>query len=145
MIERFYSRVETLERLRSGPLVSYIDGFVEALFNQGYSSATLKNKIWALGKLGTWLSEQQDSLPLLDEQRILEFKEYCREKQYLVKVQPPTLNQLLHYLRKAGVVPAERVGPDTRQPIEKEFKEYLVLERGLSPPAVRYSLNIAST
>ena len=70
MIERFYSRVETLERLRSGPLGSYIDGFVEALFNQGYSSATIKNKIWALGKLGTWLSEQQDSLPLLDEQRV---------------------------------------------------------------------------
>ncbi|MGD0919638.1 MAG: site-specific integrase [Thermodesulfobacteriota bacterium] len=144
MIERFYSRPETIARLRSGPLGSHIDGFTETLSKQGYSFDVITKKIRAVGKIGRWLSQGQVDLVALDEQRIIEFIEYCRGKEFLSETQSAALNQLLCYLRKAGVVPTVTpISTDMRQPIEKEFEEYLALERGVSPLGRRYQLLIA--
>lgn len=144
MIERFYSRSETITRLRSGQLGSHIDGFAESLSTQGYSFDVLKEKIRAVGKIGRWLSQGQVDLVALDEQRIIEFIEYCRGKQFLSDIQSAALNQLLCYLRKVGAVPpAALITTDTRQLIEKKFEEYLATERGLSCRTIRYQLLIA--
>ena len=144
MIERFYSRSETITRLRSGPLGGHIDAFAETLLKQGYSFYVITEKIRAVGKIGRWLSQQQMNLVALDEQCILEFMEYCRGKQFLSENQSAALNQLLCYLRKAGVVPtAPAMSTDTRQAIEKEFEKYLAMERGVSLPGRRYQLLIA--
>jgi site-specific recombinase XerD len=144
MIEQFYSRSKTIVRLRSGLFGRHIDGFAESLSKQGYSSNVIVVKIRAAGMLGRWLSQKQHKLGTLDEQQVLEFLEYCSRNQQIPDILPATLNQLLHYLREAGVVPlAKPICTDTREPIEKEFEEYLTNERGLLAPAIRYQQLIA--
>jgi site-specific recombinase XerD len=144
MIEHFYSTPSKILQFRTGPFGSYIDGFVESLSNQGYSSSVVKQKIKEVGMLGRWMAWQQDDLRLLDEGRIVEFLEYRRRKGRVPNTQPATLYQLLRYLRDAGVVPlAIPTDSDTSQPIEKEFAEYLSKERGLQTRTISYQLLIA--
>jgi hypothetical protein len=45
MIDQFYSDPLSLERLRFGPLGSYIDTFAQVLSAQGYARSTAKVKI----------------------------------------------------------------------------------------------------
>lgn len=144
MIEQFYSGSKTIVGLRSGLLGRHIDGFAVSLSKQGYSSNVIAVKIRAAGMLGKWLSQKQRKLETLDEQQVLEFLEYCSRNKQIPDALPATCNQLLHYLREVGVVPlAKRICTDTREPIEKAFEDYLINERGLLAPAIRYQILIA--
>ena len=144
MIEQLYARPGTIARLRSGPLGDHVDAFAEMLSKQGYSPSGVRRKIATGYALGQWLSRQQHDLAMLDERRICEFRKHCRSGQRSKDGISATLGQLLRYLRQVGAVPASVPRAlDTRQPIEKEYEDYLAYERGLTAPTIRYQLYTA--
>ena len=141
MIEQFYSRSETITRLRSGPLGSHIDRFVETLEKQGYSPNVIRQKIHAVGALGQWLVGQHIDITSLDEQCILAFVEHRRRERCHLDGEPAALRELLRYLRQVGVVhSSEPTKADMRDPVEKAYADYLANERGLMAPTIRYNL-----
>lgn len=143
MINKIYSSASLISRLYSGPLGEHIDGFAISLYNNGYSIHVLREKFQIVVRLGSWLSQQQIEIAAFDEQCIIEFLDHCSRRRQLGTV-TATLDQLLAYLRKKGVLPAAvHADVDTRQPIERKFSDYLALERGLSEPAIKYQLLIA--
>ena len=144
MINKVYSSAKLITRLRSGPLGEHIDGFAETLYKEGYSLHVLKGKFQIVVMLGSWLSQQQIDIAAIDEQCIAEFLDHCSRRRQLGNLYTGTLDQLLTYLRKKGVLPAAvHVDVDTRQPIERNFSDYLAYERGLSAPVIKYQLLIA--
>lgn len=64
MIERYFSAPKTLHRLRAGPSGPYIDGFAEALAQDGYSPASAVRYLRAAAHLGHFL--QRTGLALAD-------------------------------------------------------------------------------
>jgi len=66
MLETYFSAPKTLRRLRSGPSGPYIDGFADALENQGYSKASAIRYLRNAAHLGQFLQRNGDDLAALD-------------------------------------------------------------------------------
>lgn len=144
MIDKFYSNAKKINYLRSGPLGEHIDNFSKSLLNKGYSNQNLVVKIRAVGRLSNWMSFHNLGIENFSEKIITKFLEDSHLARNGLKVQSCALGQFLDFLRSKEVLTAAKPKHiDTRQPIEKEFSDYLVYDRGISKEAIRYQLLIA--
>ena len=138
MIEQFFTDPAALGRLRRGPLTYYIDTFAALLLEQGYTKAGGKPKIRLVADLSRWLDQRHLQVSDLDEQTVSKFLQYKRRYGRVHRGYAATLQQLLQYLRKDGLIPAPtaKVDDTLLHRIESEFRQYLIQERGLSQATV---------
>ena len=68
MLDQFYSDPSRLERLRVGPLGSYIDAFAQQLFTRGYAKYGARHKIRSVAHFSRWLERRQHGVEDLDDQ-----------------------------------------------------------------------------
>jgi site-specific recombinase XerD len=123
-----------LDELPVGPLTPYLNGFLEALLERGYTQSTATDKIRIVCRLNQWLEEHQLTVDVLTETTIEDFISYRKAKNRLDDVGPPTFRQLLSFLRREGVspVPASAVDDSLLSRIESSFARHLIEERGLN-------------
>ena len=76
MLETYFSAPKTLRRLRSGPSGPYIDGFADALENQGYSKASAIRYLRNAAHLGQFLQRNGDDLAALDACSLQAFRRH---------------------------------------------------------------------
>ena len=62
MLETYFSARKTLARLRTGPSGPHIDGFAEALEQEGYSSASAVRYLRAAAHFGHFLHKRRRTL-----------------------------------------------------------------------------------
>jgi len=136
MIERFYSARWTVQRLRSGPLGPYLDGFARVLVERGYARQTGRHQLRLLRELSEWLEHRGLGVGDVDESRLAEFlAQAVQGREYIHRCQAAGLGLLLGHLRETGTLPVPHVeAEDTPlRRLEGDFTRHLVEERGLSP------------
>ena len=142
MVERFFARRSTAERMRSGPLGPYVDEFAQRLVEQGYTRENISRKIRLVADLSRWLAGRrmgptnlnERRLALFLQQRCLTLPNYCGER--------PALQQFLAQLRTLGVTsgPCPEAIHTERQRVIAAYAQYLSQERALAPLTVKQQL-----
>src|SRR5215831_9381921 len=131
---RFFKHPRAIERFRSGPLAGHIDRFAGLLFEQGYSRAYARKKLWLLRDLDRWLDRHGLRAAELDEGRLAEFARYRGSRGCRLKPgSGPMLKKFLAHLRDSGAAPAPApiLSRDANSLLERAFAEYLAKERGV--------------
>lgn len=125
------------ERWHSGPLGPHVDAFARQLRELGYARTTIQQKLRVVATFSRWLERRKLPVAEVDEQSVVK---------YLARLGRPddsaTLTHLLETLRQAGVIPrSTREGDETQmERLEREFGQYLAVERGLTQASLKNSL-----
>lgn len=137
MTDHFLSDALAQERWHSGPLGPHVNAFARQLQELGYASATRRQKLGVVAAFSRWLQRRKLLAAEVNEQIVVK---------YLARSGRPgdsaTLADLLEALREAAVVPRPtREGDETQlERLEREFGQYLAVERGLSQASLKNSL-----
>jgi integrase/recombinase XerD len=100
-----------LARPLEGPLSTYIPGFAQWTREQGYAFPTRRWKVHLVACFSRWLRQQAISTRCISSERVTR---YLRSRARHVKVRGDdafTVQQFLDFLRRHGVVPAEKIAP----------------------------------
>ncbi|MGD0236408.1 MAG: tyrosine-type recombinase/integrase [Syntrophorhabdales bacterium] len=145
MLDQFYADPSSWERLRLGPLGTYIDAFAQRLSSRGYARSAGRRKIQAVACFNRWLERRQCYAEDVDEEVVSAFLSQ-RRKGLHRREAPPALQMLLSQLRDAGII---RCAPGREESplhaVEQCFARYLTQERGLAKPTIDNYLSIACT
>ena len=135
MLERLLRRPAAIARRRAGILGPYLDSFLVAATELGYTMSTLRTQLWVLGDLERWLTRRRLVLVALKEQVLEQFLEHQRRHGRLRRGDPRTVQRLLEHLHAKGVVPSPEPAVD-HSPLAslgQHYEDYLRKERGLCP------------
>ncbi len=123
---------------RMGP---FIEGFSARLLESGYTPGTVRNALKDVGQLGLWMESEVLEVSQLSEDAV---EGFLRSRRAAGRRRVPTVRgfaPLLQYLDSLGVL-IPTVAPST--PVDDlvvQYKDWLVLERGLAAPTVlRYEI-----
>ena len=124
------------ERWQVGPLGAHVGAFARRLQELGYATTTAQQKLRVVAKFSRWLEQRKLLAVEVDEQIVA---------RYLARWGRPddsaTLADLLEALRESRVVPRPTRGDETQlERLEREFGQYLAVERGLSEASLKNSL-----
>ena len=128
-----------LARQLEGPLSAHIAGFARWAREEGYAVLPRHRKVRLAACFSRWLGQKAISLRRVCSEHPARFL-WSRARQ--VKIQQAdaaTLRQLLGFLRRQGVVPAEKIPPPRLTPAEQavhEFERYSRNERMLAERSV---------
>jgi len=123
---------------RAGPLAPYVDAFAKRLRGLGYTASTWRAKLCVVADFSRWLQRRGLLAADVDEQTIVKYLGRCGRRGH-----SGTLGDLLEALRAAAIVPRPTLPEgDETQPerLEREFGQYLAVERGLSQATLKNSL-----
>src|SRR5262245_6595583 len=73
MLASLLVRPDICVRLRSGPLGSWVDPFVDALAQAGYTAGMRRRYVHAAGVFSTWLSRHRIAVADVDEHVVARF------------------------------------------------------------------------
>jgi site-specific recombinase XerD len=130
----------------SGPLEVHVDGFWTHLLGLGYAPLSARNQLYVFSHLSRWLDQQALELHDLSGDQVGRFLSYRRAEGFVSHLSPSGLDQVLNYLRGAGVVPPEAPPPGPLPKLDQwlcQYREYLVTERALGPQIVALYQKIA--
>jgi len=137
MSDHFLSGPPAGECRRAGVLASHVAAFATKLLELGYASVTRRTKLRLVAGFGRWLGRRKLLASDVDGRIVGKYLERCRGRG-----DPRTLDDLLEVLRETGAVPRPRRESAETQPqrFEREFGQYLTVERGLSQASLKNSL-----
>jgi integrase/recombinase XerD len=137
MTDHFLSGPLAGERWRAGALAPHVDAFAKRLLELGYASATRRAKLRLVADFSRWLGRRKLLASDVDGRIVGKYLERCSGRG-----DPRTLGDLLEVLRETAVVPRPRRDSDETQlqRFEREFGQYLAVERGLSQASLKNSL-----
>ncbi len=135
MLEKLLRRPAAVARRSAGILGPYVDSFLVAASELGYTKSTLRTQLWVLGDLERWLKRKRLVLVALEEQVLKQFLEHQRRHGRLRRGDSRTAQRLLEHLRAKGVVPSPEPAVD-HSPLAslgQRDEDYLRKERALCP------------
>jgi site-specific recombinase XerD len=138
MLEKLLKRPAAIARRRAGVLGPYLDSFLVAATELGYTLSTLRTQLWVLGDLERWLKRRRLVLVALEEQVLRQFLEHQRRHGRLRRGDSRTVQRFLEHLRAKGVVPSSEPAAD-HSPLAslgQRYEDYLRKERALCPGTV---------
>lgn len=128
-----------LSRIRvTGPLESYVSGFVAALVERGYTPVSAAHQLRLMAHVSRWLASEGWGPDDLSPARVEEFVAARRAAGYVNYLTPRALVALLEYLRDVGVVPP--AGDPVLSEVEQllgRYRAWLRSERGLAAVTAR--------
>jgi len=131
--------VGDLSRIRvTGPLESYVSGFVAALVERGYTPVSAAHQLRLMAHVSRWLASEGWGPDDLSPARVEEFVAARRAAGYVNYLTPRALVALLEYLRDVGVVPP--AGDPVLSEVEQllgRYRAWLRSERGLAAVTAR--------
>ena len=122
-----------LKHLYDGPLKPFLDCFEALLSDRGYTRRSIKEKLRIVKDFREWLFQQHFELNNLSAQSIDEFIKYQVRKGPIRRDCFATLRLLFQNSGYADVTVDSQKADCSVHNIEKEFAQYLLQERGLSP------------
>lgn len=147
MLERHFGANKTLRRLRAGLSGPHIDGFADALDNQGYAHASVIRYVRAAAHLGVFIKRRGGAMAHIDEHILEAFVRHlprCRcpesnggktgyHASFGVKL-------FYRYLIQCDVC---RTQPSTTKgsvepALVTDFREWFQIHRGVLPPTLRH-------
>ena len=146
MLETYFSARKTLARLRTGPSGPHIDGFAEALEQEGYSSASAVRYLRAAAHFGHFLQRRRRTLADADARALEAFRSH------LSRCRCPLSNggvanhhvvfgakRFHRHLCRIGVCQAqpERARPNAEPALIASFREWFRRHRGATAPTLK--------
>ena len=142
MVETFFERSYTIERLRQGPLAGHIDLLAGRLVAEGFSRVHSRIQLRLVGHFNRWLDQKRITPEQLDEHVIERYRRYLLPRKNVRSEDVCSLVRLLDILREQGITPPRNVEavPTAREILLENYQFYLREERGLSQETVRNAL-----
>lgn len=128
-----------LSRPLEGPLSAHIAAFAAWAQEQGYALRSRYRQVLLAACFSRWLGQQAVSVRRVCAEHPIQ---YLRSRARHVQVHPgdaAALRQFLEFLRREGVIPAQKLAPCRLTPVEQEtqaFETYLRNERALAEATV---------
>ena len=128
-----------VSRIRvTGPLESYVSGFVVALMERGYTPVSIGHQLRLMAHVSRWLASEGFGSDDLSPARVEQFLAARRAAGYVNYLTPRALLALLEYLRDVGVAPP--AGEPALSQVEEllgRYRGWLCSERGLAAVTAR--------
>jgi integrase/recombinase XerD len=124
-----------LMRPPEGPAAAFMSPFASWVNEQGYSFASLRQRIRVAAGFSRWLAEKSLYLRAVDSRHCVQYLRYRARRLRTCRGDDIALGQFLEFLRQQGVTPAEKAPPCRLTPAERciqGFERYLREERLLS-------------
>jgi len=143
MLENYVEKRFVLERFRSSPAGSYIDGFAVALLRDGYSWQTGASCLRHAVHVGRWLATQSLAIETLDEDGIADFESHlgtCNcpyERPGSHERAGARVRVFLQYLRNIGVASPASTSGLVEPALLVEFLDWMKRHRGSSDWTLR--------
>jgi integrase/recombinase XerD len=124
-----------LSRPLEGPLATQIAAFARDAREEGYARQSRYRRVLLAAGFSRWLGQRAVRLRRISSEHP---KRYLQSRARRVQVHngdAAALRQFLGFLRRHGVIPAEKVSPHRLTPVEQEaraFEHYLRNERALA-------------
>ena len=113
---------DLLDRLRVGPLASYLDAYLKRIEQEGFLPSSVPMQMYGIARFSNWLQTRQPDLRLLDEATIERFLR--RDQNIVHSAESAPLRRFLAMLRESGVAAAKPPEPISDQ--RRFFDEYTV-------------------
>jgi integrase/recombinase XerD len=138
MLDQFIERCDTVRRLRSGVFGAHLDSFAEYLATCGYAAATARSQLTLLGHFDQWMARRRRGLGELNDELVGQFVQHRTRLGQLRRGESVAVHQFLTHLRTHGVIPspAPVIDETPLGSLQRQYEQYLVLERGLAPATV---------
>ena len=81
MLIHYYQSESFINKLRTGPAGSYMDGFADTLWKAGYAEITARRHIWTAQHLANWAQRQSVPLANMDDAFVERFKRHLPQCQ----------------------------------------------------------------
>jgi len=122
---------DLLDRLRVGPLASYLDAYLKRIEQEGFLPSSVPMQMYAIARFSNWLDTGQIDLPQMDEATVERFLH--RDLDVVHSAESAPLRRFLAMLRESGVTAAKPPVPrNSRERFVDEYRRYLLRERGLA-------------
>ena len=111
----------------TGPLAAQIGDFAEWAREQGYARYSRYRKILLATCFSGWLGRQAITLRCVSSTHASRYLRARARRVQLHKEDAPALRQLLTFVRRQGVIPAEKIAPCRRTPADQAadaFEQY---------------------
>jgi integrase/recombinase XerD len=123
-----------LKKVPTGPLIKYLDPFVNYLFEQGYCRRYIGLQCRVIAKFSKWLLKRKVSESTITEDHV---KQFFKGFNYLHAVhqgEMATLHRLINFLQQLGIIRKlnHSIHYTPIQQILQSFGSYLLNEKGLS-------------
>jgi site-specific recombinase XerD len=140
MLNRYFQRLSTLERLRTGPAGPFLDGFIEALEDDGFAVGTVRDYCRCIAHFCQWATRRRIATEQWNESTIELWRRHgnrCRRGGKAGGSQgnsPGRIRRFFDYLRTRGVDVPPRVEPSgpAEPGILLAFRRWMVDHRGLT-------------
>ena len=130
--------VKVLRSFVRGPLEPYVVGFADGLLRQGYSRSSAEQHVCFVAHLDRWMQAAQVGVDGLSGPVIERYLLGRRAAGYVEYRSLRAMRPLLDYLAPLGVLPAPAgVRPDAVEELLGRYRDYLLVERGLTAGTVR--------
>jgi len=124
-----------LSRPLEGPLAAQIAAFAKWAREQGYALRSRYQRVLLAAGFSRWLGEQAVGLHLVSSEHPARYLRFRARRVKVHEGDAAALKQFLGFLRRHGVIPAEKISPRRLTPVEQEtqaFERYLSEERALA-------------
>ena len=124
-----------LQRLRVGPLASYLDVYLEHIEREGFLPSSVPMQMYAIARFSGWLHCHQLDVADVSEVAVERFLK--RDSDVLHSSEPAVLRRLLKLLRQMGLIKVKESKPlNCLRRFVHDYSHYLRLERGLAETSI---------
>jgi site-specific recombinase XerD len=120
-----------------GPLTPFLKSYAAFLNYLGYAHQTFLRKTWLVGQFNKWLRRKRISI---GDVSIQHTERFLHGYSYSKQGDPATLNDLVAWLCKRGVVSSDAVSAPEQSELNllvEEYSTYLLQERGLASTSIK--------
>lgn len=124
-----------LSRSPEGPLATEIGAFAKWASEQGYARYSRYRQVLLAASFSRWLGRQGVGVRRVSSEQQSRYLRSRARRVRLHRGDAAALTQFIDFLRRGGVIPAERVAPSRLTPIElavQAFEQYLRVDRALA-------------
>jgi site-specific recombinase XerD len=123
--------VDFLNRLRVGPLATYLDASLKRIEGAGFLPSSAPMQLYAIARFSNWLQARQLGVREVDEAAVERFLK--RDPNVVRSGESAPLRRFLVMLRDMGLTQTSAPEPrNCRQQLIDEYGRYLSQERGLA-------------
>jgi len=130
-----------LSQRLEGPLSAHIAGFARWARDEGYALYSRQRQVLLAACFSSWLGRERVNPGHVTSGHVVRYLRSRARHLKICRGDAAALRQFIDFLRRQGVIPAERIR--SHQPVEQvvqEFEQYLLNERALAPTtAVHYA------
>jgi integrase/recombinase XerD len=125
-----------LSRPLEGPLSAHIAGFAKWAHDEGYALYSRQRQVLLAACFSRWLGQERMSPGRVASGHVVRYLRSRARHLKICRGDAAALRQFIDFLRRQGVIPAERIPSHRPPPVERvvrEFERYLLDDRALAP------------